>query len=38
MIYQGKGHAVRALFDRANLPTKEQAIRNEIKRAKLWVR
>lgn len=38
MIYQGKGHAVRALFDRANLPAKEQAIRNEIKRAKLWVR
>jgi hypothetical protein len=38
MIYQSKGHEVRALFDRANLPRREQAIRNTIKRAGLWVR
>ena len=38
MIYQGKGAEVRALFDRADLPRKEQAIRNTIKRAGLWVR
>lgn len=38
MIYQAKGHEVRALFDRANLPRREQAIRNTIKRAGLWVR
>ncbi len=38
MIYQGKGHEVRALFDRAALPRREQAIRNTIKRAGLWVR
>ena len=38
MIYQRKGHEVRALFDRENLPRREQAIRNTIKRAGLWVR
>ncbi len=38
MIFQGKGAEVRALFDRADLPRKEQAIRNTIKRAGLWVR
>ena len=38
MIYQGKGAEVRALFDRADLPRSEQAIRNRIKRAKLWLR
>ncbi len=38
MIYQGKGHEVRALFDRNDLPRREQAIRNTIKRAGLWVR
>jgi hypothetical protein len=38
MIYQGQGAKVRALFDRANLPRKEQAIRNTIKREGLWVR
>ena len=27
MIYQGRGHKVRALFDRDDLPRKEQAIR-----------
>jgi hypothetical protein len=38
MVYQGKGAEVRALFDRDNLPRKEQMIRNQIKRNKLWVR
>jgi hypothetical protein len=38
MIYQGQGAKVRALFDRANLPRREQAIRNTIKREGLWVR
>jgi hypothetical protein len=38
MIYQGKGDKVRALFDRADLPRSAQAIRNRIKRAKLWLR
>ncbi|MEO6299925.1 MAG: hypothetical protein ABIV25_12410 [Paracoccaceae bacterium] len=38
MIYQGKGAAVRALFDRTNLPRREQMIRNAIKREGLWMR
>ncbi len=38
MIYQGKGAAVRALFDRDDLPRREQMIRNAIKRAGLWYR
>ena len=38
MIYQGKGAQVRALFDRDDLPRREQMIRNAIKRAGLWVR
>jgi hypothetical protein len=38
MIYQPKGAKVRALFDRDNLPRKEQQLRNQIKRANLWVR
>lgn len=38
MIYQGQGAQVRALFDRDNLPRREQAIRNTIKREGLWVR
>lgn len=38
MVYQGQGQQVRALFDRANLPRKEQAIRNTIKREGFWVR
>ena len=38
MIYQGKGAKVRAMFDRADLPRKEQAIRNRIKAKKLWLR
>ncbi len=38
MIYQGKGQKARALFDRTNLPRREQAIRNALKREKLWLR
>jgi hypothetical protein len=38
MIFQGKGAKARALFDRENLPRREQAIRNTLKREKLWLR
>ncbi len=38
LIYQGKGAMVRALFDRAALPRREQVIRNTIKREGLWFR
>lgn len=38
MIYQQRGHKVRALFDRENLPRKEQAIRNRIKSEGFWMR
>ncbi|PZQ97198.1 MAG: hypothetical protein DI533_14745 [Cereibacter sphaeroides] len=38
MVFQGKGAEVRALFNRADLPRREQMIRNTIKRAGLWVR
>ena len=38
MIYQGRGHKVRALFDRENLPPREQTIRNRIKREGFWMR
>lgn len=38
MIFQKRGQKVRAMFDRENLPRKEQAIRNAIKKAKLWMR
>ena len=38
IVYQRKGAKVRALFDRANLPRREQVIRNTIKRAGLWMR
>ena len=38
MVYQKRGDKVRALFDRANLPRKEQAIRNTIKRNGFWMR
>jgi hypothetical protein len=37
MIYQGKGTKARALFDRAALPTREQSIRNKLKREGLWL-
>jgi hypothetical protein len=38
LVYQGDGARIRAMFDRANLPRREQAIRNAIRRAGLWVR
>jgi hypothetical protein len=38
LIYQGKGAKVRALFDRDDLPRREQMIRNAIKREGLWYR
>lgn len=38
MVYQGKGARARALFDRANLPQREQVIRNTLRRAGLWMR
>ncbi|PIE13011.1 MAG: hypothetical protein CSA70_07030 [Rhodobacterales bacterium] len=38
MVYQGRGHKVRDLFDRDNLPRKEQAIRNKIRREGFWMR
>ncbi|MEM8729057.1 MAG: hypothetical protein AAGF79_03990 [Pseudomonadota bacterium] len=38
MVYQGRGAKVRALFDRENLPRREQAIRNRIKSEGFWMR
>jgi hypothetical protein len=38
MVYQNRGEKVRAMFDRDALPRREQAIRNQIKRANLWMR
>ena len=38
MIYQGRGQKVRDMFDRDNLPVREQAIRNQIKREGFWMR
>ncbi|MFV1498489.1 hypothetical protein VWY34_08085 [Phaeobacter sp. JH20_02] len=38
MIYQGRGAKLRAMFDRDNLPRKEQALRNRIKSAGFWMR
>jgi len=38
MIYQGRGHKVRALFDRDDLPRRERAIRNKIKSNGFWMR
>lgn len=38
MIYQGRGQKVRALFDQENLPRKEAAIRNKIRREGFWMR
>lgn len=38
MIYQGRGTKVRALFDQDNLPRKEQAIRNRLRREGFWMR
>ncbi len=38
MVYQGRGRKLRAMFDRDNLPRKEQAIRNRIRAAGFWMR
>ncbi len=38
LIYQGKGKQVRAMFDRADLPRREQMMRNRIKAEGLWFR
>lgn len=38
MVFQKRGYKVRDMFDRDALPRKEQAIRNRIKRANLWMR
>ena len=38
LIYQNKGRKAREMFDRADLPRREQAIRNRLKAAKLWLR
>lgn len=38
MIYQNRGRKARALFDRADLPRREQAIRSVLKKAGLWLR
>ncbi|MDO6585603.1 hypothetical protein Q4543_08730 [Salipiger sp. 1_MG-2023] len=37
-LYQGRGHKARALFDRNDLPVREQAIRNRLKREGFWMR
>ncbi len=38
LVYQGRGRKLRALFDRNNLPIREQVLRNRIKAAGFWVR
>ena len=38
MIFQRRGHKVRALFDRDHLPRREQVIRNQIKKNGFWMR
>lgn len=38
MVFQGRGAKVRALFDREDLPRREQAIRNRIKSNGFWMR
>jgi hypothetical protein len=38
MIYHGRGHKVRALFDQNALPRREKAIRNQIRKAGHWMR
>jgi hypothetical protein len=37
MIYQNRGHKVRGLFDREHLPTREQPIRQKIKKNGFWM-
>ncbi|MBV7409583.1 hypothetical protein KJP29_11370 [Maritimibacter sp. DP1N21-5] len=38
MIYQGRGHKVRAMFDRGDLPRQEKQLRNQIKKEGFWMR
>ncbi|VDC28017.1 hypothetical protein [Pseudogemmobacter humi] len=38
MVYQNRGRKARALFDRNDLPRREQMIRNALKREGLWLR
>lgn len=38
MVLHGRGRKVRALFDQDNLPRKEQAIRNKIRKEGFWMR
>ena len=38
MIYQGRGHKVRAMFDQNDLPKREKQLRNKIKSAGFWMR
>lgn len=38
MIYHSRGAKARALFDRENLPRREQAIRNKLKSQGFWIR
>lgn len=38
MVYQPKGRKARGLFDRADLPHREQVIRNTLKREGCWFR
>ena len=38
LVYQGRGRKARALFDRQNLPRREQAIRNRLKSEGYWMR
>jgi hypothetical protein len=38
MIYQNRGHKVRDMFDRNDLPRREKALRNKIKAAGFWMR
>ena len=38
MVYQGQGAKVRALFDRADLPKKDQQIRGKIRAEGYWMR
>lgn len=38
MVYQKRGHKVRDMFDRDNLPRHEKALRNKIKSAGFWMR
>ncbi|MDH5453375.1 MAG: hypothetical protein OEX14_08495, partial [Paracoccaceae bacterium] len=38
LVYQGRGRKARALFDRDDLPRREQAIRNRLKSEGFWFR